>query len=60
LTAWSLISVNRALVYELPLLGVPFTVARWAASLLLPLIVGLLTPPFIALIASRATGGVQQ
>jgi uncharacterized membrane protein YraQ (UPF0718 family) len=60
LTAWSLISVNRALVYELPLLGVPFTVARWAASLLVPLIVGLLTPPFIALIASRATGGVQQ
>ena len=44
LTAWSLISVNRAIVWELPLLGAGFTGARWLVSILVPVVVGLLTP----------------
>jgi uncharacterized membrane protein YraQ (UPF0718 family) len=41
LTAWSLLGWNRVLVWELPLLGGPFTLARWAVSLLLPILVGM-------------------
>ncbi len=44
LTAWSLISANRALVWEVPVLGLPFTVARWAVSLVVPIAVGLTLP----------------
>jgi len=44
LTAWSLLSVNRAIVWELPLLGVGFTGARWLVSIAVPIAVGLLTP----------------
>lgn len=44
LTAWSLISANRALVWELPVLGQAFTVSRWAISLVVPFAVGLVVP----------------
>ncbi len=44
LTAWGLIPINRALVYEIPLMGTEFALARNAASLALPLIVGMITP----------------
>lgn len=44
LTAWSLIGVNRAIVWELPLLGASFTGARWLVSILVPIFIGLLTP----------------
>ncbi len=44
LTAWSLISWNRIVVYELPLLGTNFTLARWTVSLLVPVLVGALVP----------------
>lgn len=54
LTAWSLISWNRVLVWELPLLGPNFTLARWLVSLALPVIVGLLVPP-----VSRLLGGTR-
>ncbi len=43
LTAWSLIGVNRALVWELPLLGYDFTLVRILISLPLPILAGLLT-----------------
>ena len=50
LTAWSLLSVNRAIVWELPLLGTGFTGARWLVSLLVPIAVGWLTPLVLRLI----------
>jgi uncharacterized membrane protein YraQ (UPF0718 family) len=43
LTAWSLLGVNRILVYEIPLLGPKLAFSRIAACLLLPFLVGLLT-----------------
>jgi len=47
LTAWSLLGANRALVWELPILGSTFTIARWALSLLVPIAVGLLLPVLV-------------
>lgn len=44
ITAWSLISWNRIVVYELPLLGTSFTLARWTVSLLVPIAVGAMVP----------------
>ena len=49
LTAWSLLGANRAVVWELPILGPAFTVARWAISLLIPVAVGLLLPAAVRL-----------
>ncbi|MCK8516072.1 permease [Methylonatrum kenyense] len=43
LTSWSVLGINRALVWELPLLGPEFTLTRLLVSLPLPLIAGLLT-----------------
>ncbi|MFQ5894838.1 MAG: permease [Nitrospinota bacterium] len=40
ITAWAVLSLNRTLVWELPLMGTRFTVTRLACSLLLPLLVG--------------------
>lgn len=42
LTAWSLIAVNRTLLFEVPMMGVRFTLARLAVSAPLPLLTGLL------------------
>lgn len=44
LTAWSLIGLNRAIVWEFPLLGGTFTIARYAISILAPVLIGLLMP----------------
>lgn len=44
LTAWALLGWQRVLVWELPLLGPGFVLARILVSLLLPIIVGLLVP----------------
>lgn len=44
LTAWSLLGVNRALVWEIPILGVPFTASRWLVSLAVPIVIGLTIP----------------
>jgi uncharacterized membrane protein YraQ (UPF0718 family) len=44
LTAWSLLGMQRVLVWELPVLGPTFASVRWAASLLLPVVVGLAVP----------------
>lgn len=51
LTAWSLLGANRAVVWELPILGPSFTAARWAISLVVPIAVGLLLPAAIRLFA---------
>jgi uncharacterized membrane protein YraQ (UPF0718 family) len=44
LTAWSLLGLNRAIVWEIPLLGGSFTVARYAVSIAAPILVGLAMP----------------
>jgi uncharacterized protein len=41
LTAWSLLGVNRLLIWELPLLGPQFALMRWGISLAAPIIVGM-------------------
>lgn len=43
ISAWSLLGMNRFLVYELPLLGWKLSLSRLSASLLFPIIIGLLT-----------------
>jgi len=43
ISAWSLLGVNRFLVYEIPLLGWKLSISRMAASLIFPVIIGLLT-----------------
>ena len=50
ITAWSLLGWNRIVVYELPLLGPAFTLARVVASLILPVAVGLIVPPVLRMI----------
>lgn len=50
LTAWSLLGANRAVVWEIPLLGPSFTAARWAISLVIPIVVGLALPLALRLI----------
>lgn len=42
IAAWSLIGINRLIIWELPFLGLDFTLLRFAASLPLPIIAGLL------------------
>jgi len=40
LSAWSLLSIHRLFAWEIPILGAPFAVTRWALCLLLPVMVG--------------------
>lgn len=49
LTAWGLIPVNRLLVWEIPFLGPHFSLARMAASLIAPVLLGLLVPVVLRL-----------
>jgi len=42
ISAWSLLGVNRFLVYEIPLLGWKLSMSRMAASLIFPVIIGLM------------------
>lgn len=42
LTAWSLMAFNRALIFEVPILGVRFTLYRILVSLPLPVLAGVL------------------
>jgi len=51
LTAWSLLGLNRAIVWEIPLLGSSFTLARWVISISVPVIVGLLMPAVMRLLS---------
>jgi len=43
ISAWSLLGVNRLLVYEIPLLGWKLALSRLTVSLIFPIIIGLLT-----------------
>ena len=49
LTAWSLLGLQRVLVWELPVLGPTFTTARWVVSLVAPIAVGLAVPAILRL-----------
>lgn len=42
ITAWSLLALNRTLLFEVPLMGMRFTLARLAVSAPLPVVAGLL------------------
>ena len=42
LTAWALIGLNRIIVWELPFMGVDFTLVRVLVSLPLPILAGLI------------------
>ncbi|HEX5040899.1 MAG TPA: permease [Candidatus Limnocylindria bacterium] len=44
LTAWSLLGLQRVLVWEVPVLGPQFAIARWTSSLIVPIFVGLAVP----------------
>ena len=43
LTAWSLLGLNRILVYEIPMLGWKLALCRVTASLIFPIVIGLIT-----------------
>jgi uncharacterized protein len=43
LTAWGLIPINRTLVYEIPLLGSHFALARYVSSIVFPFVIGVIT-----------------
>jgi len=43
LTSWGLIPISRTLVYEIPMLGTTFALARFIASVIFPCIIGVLT-----------------
>lgn len=43
LTAWSVLGIQRVLIWELPFFGVEFVLLRLAVSLPLPLIAGVIT-----------------
>lgn len=49
ITAWSMIPLKRAILYELPLLGGRLTAARLIVCLPFPLLAGLLIPPLFEL-----------
>ena len=49
LTAWSVITISRSLVWEYPFLGAPFAISRYHVALSFPLIAGFLAPPIFAL-----------
>ncbi len=42
-TSWSLIGVNRFLIYEVPLLGWRLALSRFVVSLIFPIAIGLIT-----------------
>jgi uncharacterized membrane protein YraQ (UPF0718 family) len=43
LNAWSVIALHRVLIFEVPMMGISFSLRRLAASILLPLLTGLAT-----------------
>jgi uncharacterized membrane protein YraQ (UPF0718 family) len=53
LTAWAIIPITRTLVYELPLMGTSFALARYAASLVFPLVIGIITSLIFRLIPTH-------
>ena len=52
LTAWSLLGMQRVLVWEFPILGPTFAIARWTSALVLPILVGLTLPIILRIVRS--------
>jgi uncharacterized membrane protein YraQ (UPF0718 family) len=50
LVSWSLIGMNRILVWEVPLLGAPFALTRVLVCLPIPFVVGLIVPVILRLV----------
>ncbi|MBL41281.1 MAG: hypothetical protein CMM49_01320 [Rhodospirillaceae bacterium] len=46
ITAWTTISFTRTIAWEIPLMGIDFTIIRFLSSLILPIIAGLLYRKF--------------
>lgn len=44
LTAWSLLGMQRVLVWELPVMGPLFAGTRWIVSLIIPVLIGAAVP----------------
>lgn len=42
ITSWSVLGLSRVIMWELPFMGVDFAATRWASSLVLPFIAGVL------------------
>jgi len=42
LTSWSVLGLTRIIMWELPFMGTVFTATRFAASLVLPFVAGLI------------------
>jgi uncharacterized membrane protein YraQ (UPF0718 family) len=56
LTAWSVLGVHRLIIWELPLLGQDFVIARFLASLPLPFIAGLMARALVRLVPNVPVG----
>jgi uncharacterized membrane protein YraQ (UPF0718 family) len=44
--SWGLLAIHRLIAWEIPMLGVPFALTRWAICLVVPLALGMLTRLF--------------
>ncbi len=56
-TAWSLIGVHRVVVWEIPLMGADFSLLRVSASLLLPIVAGLIARQLMRIAPALRRGG---
>ncbi len=49
MTSWALIPLNRTLMFEIPFMRIEFALCRLAASLLVPIFIGLATPALMGI-----------
>lgn len=56
LTAWSLMGWHRIVIWELPLLGPSFTLARLVVSLAIPIFVGIAVPVVLGFLEGDRAG----
>jgi uncharacterized membrane protein YraQ (UPF0718 family) len=57
ITGWAVLGVNRIVIWELPFMGAEFAAIRFAASLPLPLLAGLLARKLPIAVRPPARGG---
>ena len=57
LTAWSVLGLHRLIIWELPLLGTNFVVARMLASIPLPVLAGVIARLLLQLVPDLPIGG---
>ena len=57
LTAWSVLGLHRLIIWELPLLGTDFVVARMLASIPLPVLAGFIARLLFQLVPDLPIGG---